>query len=354
MDLNTVWFLLIGVLIAGYAVLDGFDLGVGALSLFARSREERDLHVAAIGPVWDGNEVWLLTGGGALFAAFPIVYATVFSGFYLALMLLLVALIARAVSIEFRGLVQSPAWTRAWDWAFGVGSLLPTILFGVAVGNVLRGVPIGAGPEFPWQGSFLGLLNPYSVLVGLTSCAFFVMHGAIYLRMKTDGVLSDRLGRIALFAFGAFLALYAAATAATIAVSPFLFAKASSPLFLLVAALLAASIVAIPVSVRAGRKGLAFVASSATITFMVLVTAISAYPVLVPSSVALANSLTIYNSSSTPRTLATMLVIALVGVPIMLGYTIFVYRVFKGKARMVEGYGEEPDGVTHLSRSANG
>jgi cytochrome d ubiquinol oxidase subunit II len=347
MDLNTIWFLLIGVLIAGYAVLDGFDLGVGALSLFARSAEERGLHVAAIGPVWDGNEVWLLTGGGALFAAFPVVYATVFSGFYLALMLLLVALIARAVSMEFRGLVQSPAWTRAWDLAFGLGSLLPTILFGVAVGNVLRGVPIGAGPEFPWQGSFIGLLNPYSVLVGLTSCAFFVMHGAIYLRMKTDGELSDRLGRVAFVTYVAFLVLYAAATAATVAISPFLFGKAGTPLFLVVAGLLAASIVAIPIFVRAGRKGLSFVASAAAITFMVLVTAISAYPVLVPSSTALGNSLTIYNSSSTPRTLLTMLVIALVGVPIMLGYTIFVYRVFKGKARMSE---EGP----YASSSANG
>ncbi len=333
MDLNTVWFLLIGVLIAGYAVLDGFDLGVGALSLFARSREERDLYVAAIGPVWDGNEVWLLTGGGALFAAFPVVYATVFSGFYLALMLLLVALVARAVSIEFRAVVPSASWTRAWDWAFGLGSLLPSILFGVAVGNVLRGVPVGAGPEFAWQGSFLGLLNPYSVLVGLVSCALFVMHGATYLRMKTDGELADRMGRVALRAFAVFLALYAIATAATVAVSPFLFRKTSSPLFWLLAALLAAALLAIPLSLRGTRKAAAFLASSATVALMVLVAAMSAYPVLVPSSAALANSLTVYNSSSTPRTLATMLVIALVGVPIMLGYTIFVYRVFKGKAR---------------------
>ncbi len=338
MDLNTVWFLLVGVLIAGYAVLDGFDLGVGTLSLFARSREERDLYVAAIGPVWDGNEVWLLTGGGALFAAFPIVYATVFSGFYLALMLLLVALVARAVSLEFRALVPSAGWTKAWDLAFGLGSLLPSVLFGVAVGNILRGVPVGPGPEFPWQGSFLGLLNPYSVLVGLASCAFVVMHGAIYLRMKTDGDLADRLGKIALRAFAAFLALYAAATAATLAVSPFLFRRTSSPVFWIPAALLAAAIVATPVTVWAGRKGLAFVASSATIVLMIAVAAVSAYPVLVPSSRALANSLTIYNSSSTPRTLATMLVIALLGVPIMLGYTAFVYRVFKGKVRVGDGY----------------
>src|SRR5512138_2905243 len=142
MDLNTIWFVLVGVLVAGYAVLDGFDLGVGALSLFARGKEERDLHAAAIGPVWDGNEVWLLTGGGALFAAFPVVYATIFSGFYLALMLVLFALIGRAVAIEFRGAVEAPRWRRAWDFTFGLGSLLPALLFGVAVGNVLRGVPI--------------------------------------------------------------------------------------------------------------------------------------------------------------------------------------------------------------------
>src|SRR6266542_3135720 len=242
MDLNTIWFLLVGVLIAGYAVLDGFDLGVGALSLLARSKEERDLHVAAIGPVWDGNEVWLLTGGGALFAAFPPVYATVFSGFYLALMLLLVALIARAVSLEFRQLVAAPAWTRVWDWAFGLGSLVPAVLFGVAVGNVLRGVPIG--PDFAWQGSFLGLLNPYAILIGLVSFAMFVMQGALYMRMKTEGELADRMGRIALVAYVAFAALFAVATVATVFVSPFFFAKAASPAFWILPAALLAALVA--------------------------------------------------------------------------------------------------------------
>jgi len=309
---------------------------VGALSLLARSKEERDLHAAAIGPVWDGNEVWLLTGGGALFAAFPPVYATVFSGFYLALMLLLLALIARAVSLEFRGLLEGPAWTRFWDWAFGLGSLLPSILFGVAVGNVLRGVPIG--PGFAWKGSFLGLLNPYAILVGLVSCALFVMHGALYLRLKSEGEFADRLGRVALGAFLVFLVLYGAATAATVAVSPFLFQRATTPAFWALTALLAASLAAIPLATRAGRRGLAFAASSAAIVFMILVAALSAYPALVPSSLGLEHSLTIYNASSTPRTLATMLVIALVGVPIMLGYTIWIYRVFKGPVRAADAY----------------
>jgi len=313
---------------------------VGVLSLFARSREERDLHVAAIGPVWDGNEVWLLTGGGALFAAFPVVYATVFSGFYLALMLLLVALIARAVSIEFRLLVPHSGWIRVWDLAFGLGSLLPSILFGVALGNILRGVPIG--PDGEWRGSFLGLLNPYAILVGLTSCALFIMHGAIYLRMKTEGALADRLGKVALIAHATFIALYAAATATTAAMSHALFEKTGTAAFWVLTSLAVAALVAIPFATRAGRKAIAFAVSSAAIIAVILLVAYSAYPILVPSLLDPRNSLTIYNAASTPRTLTTMLVIALVGMPIMLAYTAAVYRVFAGPTRPTDSYsGEE-------------
>lgn len=336
MDLNAIWFLLVGVLIAGYAVLDGFDLGVGVLHLFARSKEERDVHVASIGPVWDGNEVWLLTGGGALFAAFPVVYATVFSGFYLALMLVLLALVARAVSMEFRGLVESERWQRCWDWAFGLGSLLPAILFGVAVGNVLRGVPITATHE--WAGSFLGLLNPYSILVGLVSLAFFVMHGALWLRLKATGELAERMKATALRAWGVFVALYAFATALTAAISPFLFQKAGNPLFWLLSAAVLAAIVGIPLALRAGRDRAAFLSSAATIVCAILVTALSAFPVLVPSRTDLAYSLTAYNASSSPLTLTVMLVIALAGMPLVIGYTAVIYRVFKGKVR-AGGYG---------------
>ena len=185
MDLNTIWFILVGVLIVGYAILDGFDLGVGVLSLFARNEDERRLHLNAIGPFWDGNEVWLLTAGGALFAAFPEVYATVFSGFYIAFMLLLVALIFRAVSIEFYHQVDSPSWRTAWGWAFGIGSLLPCILTGVAFGNILRGIPLDAHREF--TGSFFTLLNPYALVVGVLSLAMFIMHGAVFMAVKTYG-----------------------------------------------------------------------------------------------------------------------------------------------------------------------
>jgi cytochrome d ubiquinol oxidase subunit II len=329
MDLNTIWFVLVGVLIAGYAILDGFDLGVGALSLVARTDGERELHLRAIGPFWDGNEVWLLTGGGALFAAFPAVYATIFSGFYLALMLVLLALIARAVAMEFRLLDDRPAWKRGFDLAFGLGSLLPAILFGVAVGNVLRGVPVTAERE--WAGHFMGLLNPYAILVGLVSLAFFLMHGSLYLRLKTGGHLETRLTRWTVPLWAAFVALYAVATAATGLVSPFLFRRMANPLWIALALLVLGGIVAIPVLSRRGKVGAAFAASSLTIASMIGVTAASAYPVLVPSSLGLQHSLTIYNASSTPRTLTVMLVIALIGVPLVLAYTVFVYRLFRGK-----------------------
>jgi cytochrome d ubiquinol oxidase subunit II len=340
MDLNTIWFVLVGVLFAGYAVLDGFDLGVGILHLFARSKEERD--VASIGPVWDGNEVWLITGGGALFAAFPVVYATVFSGFYLALMLVLLALIARAVSMEFRGLVESTRWQRFWDWAFGLGSLLPAILFGVAVGNVLRGVPVTRAQE--WAGSFLGLLNPYSILIGLVSASFFVMHGALWLRLKAEGALAERMKKVAWGAWVVFVALYSVATLASVATSPFLFQKTGNPLFWILSAAIVASALTIPLALRGGRDALAFVASAATIVFAILVTALSAFPVLVPSSIDPAYSLTAYNSSSSPRTLTVMLVIALVGMPLVIAYTAFIYTVFKGKVRVGAAYGEVAEG----------
>lgn len=339
MDLPTIWFLLVGVLVAGYAVLDGYDLGVGVLHLFARSREERDVGVASIGPLWDGNEVWLITGGGALFAAFPVVYATVFSGFYLAFLLLLLGLIARGVSIEFRLLVEDARWRRFWDVAFGLGSVVPSLLFGVAVGNVLRGVPVT--PEQEWAGSFLGLLNPYALLVGLVTLAFFVQHGALWLALKATGEHAARMRRVAGRAWVVFAVLYAAATAASAVVSPFLFRKTGEPLFWLLAALLVAAVAAVGLALRAGRVGAAFAASSASIVLAVLAAAHSAYPYLVPSRLGLEHSLTVTNASSSPRTLLTMLVIALLGMPFVLAYTIGVHWIFRGKVTAGPMYGEE-------------
>lgn len=335
MDLNTAWFLLIWVLLIGYAILDGFDLGVGVLHLFARDERQRRIHMSAIGPVWDGNEVWLLAGGGAMFAAFPIVYATVFSGFYLAFMLLLLALILRAVSIEFRGQVDSPGWRKLWDFCFGLGSLIPAILFGVAVGNVLRSLPIEADGTL--NVPFLSLLNPYALLVGILSLTLFVMHGAAFLAARTEGDLQQRMTRWATGAWIVFVMLYLAATIATFFVSPFLLEGIlANPLFWVFFVLLLAAIVYMPIASRAGKPVRAFLASSVTIASMIALTAVSLFPRAVPSSIDLANSLTIYNASSTPRTLTVMLIIALIGMPIVIAYTACVYYVFMGKVVSTE------------------
>jgi len=327
--LQTTWFFLYFVLIAGYAVLDGFDLGVGVLSLFERDPDRRRLYLNAIAPVWDGNEVWLLTGGGALFAAFPHVYATVFSGFYLALMLVLLALIARAVAIEFRGKVASAGWRRVWDASFGVGSLLAAVLFGVAVGNVVRGIPIGADREF--AGSFIGLLNPFSLLVGLLTLAMFLVQGAHWMAWKTTGELRNRMGAIAARAWVAWVLLYAAATVYGFFEAPHLFrGTLSKPLFWVLFLALMGGLVAQPLAWKAKRFGQAFLGSSSSIVALIGLGAVGLYPTLVPSSIDPAFSLTAMNASSSEKTLTVMLVIALIGMPLVLSYTAWIYRHFRG------------------------
>ena len=337
MDLNSVWFLLVGVLVIGYAILDGFDFGVGALSLFAKSEDERTLMMNSIAPVWDGNEVWLLTGGGALFAAFPIVYATVFSAYYLALMLLLAFLILRAVSLEFRNKVDSPAWRRGWDVAFGVGSVVPPILFGVAFGNVLHGLPLDQGGTF--RGTFLGLLNPQSVLCGVLALVAFLMHGSIWLSMKTEGALQERMVRWApRFWIGTVVA-WLAASVATLFVAPHLFAGLLRDwVFWAVFLGLLIAVIGVPVALHSRRFGTAFVLSATAIAGVAGLAGVSLFPWLVPSSIDLAYSLDIYNAASTPRTQLTMLIIALIGVPIVLVYTAMIYRVFRGKVKLTDGY----------------
>ena len=330
MDLNAIWFWLIGVLIIGYAVLDGFDLGVGILHLFARSHDERRIYLNAIGPVWDGNEVWLLTGGGALFAAFPAVYASVFSGFYLALMLLLTALIFRAVSMEFRGKVDSPRWRTVWDILFGIASLLPALLFGVAFGNVLRGLPVEQSGTF--AATLFDLLNPYSLLVGVLTLVLFTMHGAIYLMTKTDGETRIRLQQWATVSWWVFVVLYLLATVATMFVSPYLFeGMLMNPFFWVLLLLLLGGALCIPVALKAGKQFAGLVASSCLIAAALGLSALSLFPRLVPSTVDLRFSLTVYNAASSETTLQTMLLIALIGMPLVIGYTVFIYRTFKGK-----------------------
>jgi cytochrome bd ubiquinol oxidase subunit II len=332
-DLPSIWFLLVGVLLMGYAVLDGFDLGIGALHLLARRDEDRRVLVNAIGPVWDGNEVWLVTGGGALFAAFPDVYATVFSGFYVAFMLFLLALIFRAVSLEFRSKLEHAGWRRAWDVAFSLSSIVAALLLGVALGNVIRGVPLDPDKEF--VGSFLGLLNPYALLVGLTTLALFTLHGALYAVMKTEGALQAQARdwvRGALVAFGL---LYVTTTMATLLFVPHLVAPYHQSRWLLVfpfAVLLAAA--DIPRELHRGREGRAFLSSAIVTVGLLSLVGIGMYPHLVWSLPHPELGLTIYNAASSPKTLRIMLIIALVGMPLVIGYTIAIYRVFRGKVRL--------------------
>jgi len=333
-DLNTIWFLVIGVLIIGYAILDGFDLGVGVIQLFTKDENERRVNINSIGPVWDGNEVWLLTGGGAIFAAFPIVYATVFSGFYVPFMLLLYFLIFRAVSFEFRKFSDTPGAKKKWDLAFAIGSFGPALLYGVAIGNIMRGVPIEIiDGKIVNKITLLGLLNPYALLIGVFGLVMFTMHGAIYLTMKTSSAHQQKMINWANNSWIAFVVLYVIATIATFFAAPYLFqGMLKNPLFWLLFILLLLSIVYIPIGLKAKRFGYTFLASSVSIGSIIGLLAISLFPRLVPSSIDLVNySLTIYNASSTQRTLETMLIIVLLGMPIVVGYTIFIYRIFKGK-----------------------
>jgi cytochrome d ubiquinol oxidase subunit II len=333
LDLNTVWFVLIGVLFTGYAMLDGFDLGVGALHLFTDTDAERRIMLNAIGPVWDGNEVWLVTGGGALFAAFPNVYATVFSGFYLAFVLLLVALIFRAVAIEFRSKQASPRWRRAWDVAFCGSSVLSSLLLGVAMGNIAWGVPLDERGEF--AGSFLGLLHPYALLLGVTTLALFLMHGAIYAVMKTEGALHDKLRGWVSQCIIFFIICYATTTMATLLYVPHMAARVrANPWLFSVALVNMLAIANIPREIHHGRDGRAFVSSCVAMIALMGLFGLEIFPNLVLSNPNPAHSLTAYNAASSQKTLGIMLTVALIGVPIVLAYTVSIYWIFRGKVKL--------------------
>ena len=333
MDLNILWFILLGVLLAGYAILDGFDLGVGIVHLAVKKDEERRILMNSIGPLWDGNEVWLVTFGGALFAAFPNAYATAFSGFYTAFMVLLFALIFRAVSIEFRGKHDSPAWRSFWDVSFCVASTVATLLFGVAVGNAMRGMPIGADMEF--QGKFLGLLHPYCLLVGLFAVATFAMHGSIYLYLKTEGELQQRIHEWMWRTFGFFLVLYIFTTIFTLVAVPLATHNfAEHPWVWIVVVLNVLAIANIPRAIHLRRPGYAFASSCATIAALTFLFGIALFPHLIYSSLNPEWSLTVYNAASSHKTLAIMATMAAFGLPFVLAYTSVVYWVFRGKVQL--------------------
>jgi cytochrome bd ubiquinol oxidase subunit II len=324
--LRNVWYLLIGILFAGYSVLDGFDLGIGVLFPFlAKSEDEKRTLIRAIGPVWDGNEVWLLAGGGALFAAFPLAYATVFSGFYLALMLVLFALILRAVSLEFRA--HDPARQGLWETAFVAGSALPALLFGVALGNVVVGIPLDARTEY--AGNFFSLLRPLPLIFGVLGLCAFLLHGSAYAALKTEGALQARARKSVMILVAATSIAFLFSFIAVWIYLPGGMKSIPAWIFALVVWILLGSLM------RSGKTAddkRTFLLSSLTFIGLWGVVGAIHYPNLVRATDP-SLSLTITNASSSALTLKVMLIIALVGMPLVVDYTVFAYRVFKGKAR---------------------
>ena len=332
-DLNTIWFALVGFLFTGYAVLDGFDLGVGALHLFTKTDEERRLFLNAIGPVWDGNEVWLVTGGGALFAAFPRAYATVFSGFYMAFMLFLFGLIFRAVAIEFRSKQPMRWWRKTWDISFSISSILSSFVVGVALGNIIWGIPIDSQGEF--AGSFWGLFHPYTILVGITTVALFMMHGAIYVVLKTEGELHDKVRGWVNNTIILFIICYVTTTMVTLIFVPqMIHYFRQEPVLFIIPFLNMLAIANIPREIIHGRDFLAFLSSCAAMIALMTIFGIGMYPNIVYSNPLPEHSLTIYSAASSAKTHQIMLIIAIIGVPLVIAYTISIYWIFRGKVKM--------------------
>ncbi len=329
MEFQIIWFVLWGVLWAAYFMTDGFDLGIGILYPFlGKTDGEKRTLINTIGPIWDGNEVWLVTAGGATFAAFPVVYASMFSYLYTALLIILFALILRGVAFEFRGKGNSETWKKGWDRAIFLGSLIPSLLFGVAFGNIFQGLPMdGAG----YHGSLLTLLNPYGLLTGLLFVLLFTVHGALWTAMKTLGSLSAHAVVFAKKSWSA-LVLVAVLFLISTAFQTKLYANYfTHPLWFAVPLLAVASLPAVRLFLVRNQYFNAFLSSCVTIVMITLTGVIGLYPNLIPSSLDPAYSLTIFNASSSVYTLKIMTVVALLFVPVVIAYQIWVYRVFRGK-----------------------
>ena len=359
--LRLIWWALLGVLLIGFALTDGFDLGAATLLPFAaRSDIERRTVINAIGPVWEGNQVWLILGGGAIFAAWPQLYAVSFSGFYLAMFAILFALILRPVAFKFRSKREEASWRNRWDWALFIGGFAPSLIFGVAVGNVLQGVPfrIEEDMQIFYDGSFFGLLNPFALLCGLVSVAMLVMHGAAWLQVKTSGTVAERARRFGITAALTVPALYLAAGAvlafflpgyvitseistsgvsnpllkhAVIQNGAWLANYAARPVLWLVPGLGLAGTVIAALCMAARRPLAALITGGAGIAGIITSVGVSMFPFILPSSANPSASLTVWDASSSHLTLFIMLISTLIFMPIILAYTSWVFSVLRGK-----------------------
>jgi len=335
-DYPTWWFLVVGGLFSGYAILDGFDFGAGAWHLFFRKEENRRIALNAIGPVWDGNEVWLVIGGGALFAGFPVMYATFFSSLYIPFMLFLLNIILRAIAIEFRGKEPMLWWRRTWDITYSISSILLAFLLGVVIGNVLRGIQIG--PDYQYQGDgFFEFLNPYALLTGFTTLTLFMVHGANYLLLKTEGRLFAKLQLLLKKGIIAFILSFAITTLYTlIFIEHLTVVFKENPVLFIVPVLVFLSVANIPRLASKRKYRTAFLFSSLVTALLMVIVALELYPQLLVSTIDEAYSISIYDAASSDKSLKIMLTIAVIGTPLVLGYTYFVYKTFAGKVKLDE------------------
>lgn len=333
--LETIWFLLWGVLWAVYFVLDGYDLGVGSLlPILGKTDQDRRIMLNSMGPFWDGNEVWLITAGGVTFAAFPKAYAVMFSGLYTPLMLLLIALIVRGVSLEFRHQVHSKAWRMVWDWGATIGSFLPALLLGVAFANIFMGLPLDEHGVF--QGTMLTLFNPYGLAGGILFVLLFALHGSLWLAAKSDGDLQTRAGRLAQVLWPVLVAMIGIFVALTILYTKLLDNYLTNPLMLI---LLVVPVIALLLARRQiGRQDwwYAWGLSAVLIAGLTLFCVVGLYPALLPSSISTAYSITIHNAASSTLTLSIMLAVTLIFLPLVAAYQFWLYRTFSQKVTTAE------------------
>ena len=359
--LKLIWWLFVGVLLIGFAVTGGFDLGIGTLLPFVgRNDEERRVVINSIGPTWDGNQVWFITAGGALFAAWPLVYAAAFSGFYFALLLVLLALILRPVGFDFRSKLPSERWRRFWDWALFAGGAAPALVFGVAFGNLLQGVPFHYDASLRpfYTGSFFALLNPYALLAGLVSLCMLIMHGSLYLQMRTEGEIYRRAKRATMIFATLFMVLFALAgtwlafgvegykivampdpnsafspLAKTVARAPgaWLSNYGRYPWMLLAPALGFAGAALAMLAAARNRPGIGFVCSAFALAGVILTAGLAMFPFVLPSSASPNDSLTAWDAVSSRRTLMIMFWAVLIFLPIVIAYTSWVFSKLRGK-----------------------
>jgi len=333
-DYPTLWYLVIGLLFSGYAILEGFDFGAGAWHLFFRKDISRRIAINAIGPVWDANQVWLVIGGGALFAGFPVMYATMLSAMYVPFMLFLMFNVLRAAAIKFRSAEEMLWWRKSWDIVYSVSSIMMAFLLGVVLGNILQGSALG--PNHSYQGGvFFSFLNPYAIMVGLTTLSLFMTQGAIYLLLKTEGRLHARLTFLLRKGMIFFIISFGITTLYTLVFIPEVTANfRAKPLYFVVPIISFLAVANVPRLVSKKRYMLALIFSSLTMAFLLTLVALQLYPTLLISTIDPKYSVTIYNAASSQKSLGIMLTIVVIGAPLLAAYFIFLYKTFNGKVKL--------------------